>query len=226
MDSADYESYEEMVEAYRADIEEIYAGDEYGNNIVALYHPLNYIGGDDTEDPTWTRIMMGASEGDMSMFSSLNLQLAWLSAGVDADIEWQWNGGHVPSEILGNSFCLYVDQMYGEHVEGAAAITKPEAQAQTENGTATEAGGTDISSWVSLSSDGEVSFTLSDIAAYRTNGASKAMPGFDVIDYGQEDYVFGDEEQDARHWDTYLLEIFETYGDVLEPLFHTAAEDS
>ena len=35
------------------------------------------------------------------------------------------------------------------------------------------------------------------------------MPSFDVIDYGQEDYVFGDEEQDARCWDKYLIEIFE-----------------
>ena len=35
--------------------------------------------------------------------------------------------------------------------------------------------------------------------AYRTKGASKAVPGFDVIDYGQEDYVFGDSDTDARH---------------------------
>ena len=46
------------------------------------------------------------------------------------------------------------------------------------------------------------------------------MPGFDVIDYGQEDYVFGSAEKDARHWNTFLLEIFETNADVLEPLFN------
>lgn len=65
-----------------------------------------------------------------------------------------------------------------------------------------------------------VSFSLTDAGAYRTAGASKAIPGFDVIDYGQEDYVFGSREKDARHWNTYLLDIFEEYRDVLEPLFN------
>ena len=99
--------------------------------------------------------MMGASEGDMSMFSSLNMQIAALNAGIDANIEWQWDGGHVPSEILGESLSLYVDEMYGKYV------------------------------------DGSVTFSLADAVSYRSAGASKAVPGFDVIDYGQEDYVFG-----------------------------------
>ena len=218
-DSRNYASYEDMVAAYEADIEEIYAGDEYGKNIVALYNPLNYIGAENTDDPTWVKIMMGASEGDMSMFSSLNLQLAWLNAGTDAEIQWQWDGGHVPSEILGESFSLYVDQMYGEHMDGAVSVTKQEAVKQTANGTAQSASGKDISSWVSYE-DGLVSFTLADAAAYRTAGASKAVPGFDVIDYGQEDYVFGNAEKDARHWNTFLLEILQKEADTLEPLFN------
>ena len=122
-----------------------------GKNIVALYNPLNYIGAEHTENPTWTKIVMGAAESDMSMFSSLNLQIAWLNTGVDADIEWQWNGGHVPSEVLGNSFALYVDQMYGKYVSGVAEITKLAASAQTKNGTVDEASGTDLSSWVNSS---------------------------------------------------------------------------
>ena len=48
------------------------------------------------------------------------------------------------------------------------------------------------------------------------------MRGFDVIDYGQEDYVFGTPEQDGRHWDRVSLEIFETYTDVLAPLFNSS----
>lgn len=225
MDSANYATYEDMVAAYRADIADIEAGDQYGNNIVSLYDPLGYIGAAETDDPTWTKIIMGASEGDMSLFNSLNLQIAWLNAGVDAEIEWQWDGGHVPSEILGDSFGLYVDQMYGEYVEDSVSVTKQAAEKQTANGDATEASGTDISTWMQLDSDGSVSFALSDIAAYRTDGASKAMPGFDVIDYGQEDYVFGDKEQDARHWNAYLLEIFETHADVLQPLFNADSAD-
>ncbi len=220
LDSSTYSTYEEMVESYASDIAGIEAGDKYGNNIVDLYNPLNYIGADGTDDPTWIRIMMGAAEGDMSMFTSLNLQIAMLNAGVDANIEWQWDGGHVPSEVLSESFSLYVDQMYGEYVNDNK-IETPAAAAQTENGTAESASGTDLSSWVDTSDISNVSFTLADAVAYRTKGASKAIPGFDVIDYGQEDYVFGSSEQDARHWNTYLLDIFETYADVLEPLFNS-----
>ena len=224
VDSNNYETYADMVASYKEDIASVEAGDEYGNNIVSLYNPLNYIGAEGTENPTWTKIIMGASEGDMSMFTSLNLQLAWLNAGVDAELEWQWDGGHVPSEILGESFSLYVDQMYGEHVEGATEIKKPDATPQSENGTAEAATGKDITSWVNSKDITNVSFTLADAAAYRTAGASKAMPGFDVIDYGQEDYVFGNSEQDARHWNKYLLDIFEEYQDVLEPLFNQKSE--
>lgn len=148
-DSSNYSSYEEMLESYESDIASIEDGDKYGNNIVDLYNPINYIGDEDTESPTWTRIVMGASEGDMSLFASMNMQIAWLNSGTDAKLEWQWDGGHVPSEIFGESLALYVDEMYGQYVEGTAEVTKAEAQTQTENGTATEATGTDISSWVS-----------------------------------------------------------------------------
>lgn len=220
-DSANYSTYEEMLEAYESDIAEIEAGDKYGNNIVNLYNPLNYIGDEDTDDATWVRILCGASEGDISMFNSLNLQIAMLSAGIDATIDWQWDGGHVPSEILGDSLSYYVDKMYGEYVDGAVSITKAEAETQTENGDATEATGTDISSWVDYSDISSVSFSLADAVSYRTNGASKTVPGFDVMDYGQEDYVFGDSDSDARHWSEKLLEVLEEHADVLSELFNS-----
>ncbi len=218
-DSANYDSFEDMLKAYQEDIEAIQSGDEYGNNIVDLYDPLNYIGDDDTEGPTWTRILMGASEGDISMMNSLNMQIAWLNAGTDAEIEWQWDGGHVPSETLGDSLSLYVDMMYGKYVDGAVDVEKKEAEKQTENGDAEEATGTDISDWVSYD-DGDVSFSLSDAASYRTAGAAKSIPGFDVIDYGQEDYVFGSSTQDARHWDKYVLKVMEENADTLKELFN------
>ena len=104
------------------------------------------------------------------------------------------------------TLALYVDEMYGKYVEGAAEVTKAEAQLQTQNGTDTEATGTDISSWVSYE-DGEVKFTLADAASYRSKGASKATPGFDVMDYGQETYEFGSLTQDARHFDKYVLKV-------------------
>ena len=49
----------------------------------------------------------------MSLFASMNLQIAWLNSGTDAKLEWQWDGGHVPSEIFGESLALYIDEMYG-----------------------------------------------------------------------------------------------------------------
>ena len=223
-DSSSYASYGDMVAAYESDIAELRAGDRYGNDIVALYNPLNYIGATDVERPAWVRMVMGAAEGDASLFNSLNLQLAWLNAGTDAVVEWQWDGGHVPSEVLGSSFALYVDQMYGEYVEGAAEIAEREAVPQAQNGTATAADGTDISSWVDAEDVSDVHIDIADAAAYRTAGASKAIPGFDVIDYGQEDYVFGSPEKDARHWNAKLLEIFKQYADVLEPLFNASID--
>ena len=219
-DSGNYASFEEMLAAYREDVAEIEAGDAYGNNIVELYDPLNYIGGEGTRDPVWARILMGASEGDISMFNSLNLEIAWLNAGTDAEIEWQWDGGHVPSEILGDSFALYVDTMYGKYADGGAEITRSGVEPQTANGTADEPTGTDLSGWVSYDREKGVSFSLADAAAYRTAKASKAIPGFDVMDYGQEDYVFGSAEKDARHWNKYVLSVFEENADTLSKLFN------
>lgn len=217
-DSANYSSFEEMLSEYQSDIAEIEAGDKYGKNIVELYDPTAYIGIDGTADPTWARILMGASEGDISMLNSLNIRIAWLNAGTDAQIEWQWNGGHVPSEILGDSFALYVDSMYAKYVN-KAAVTNTSTK-QTTNGTADEAAGKDISSWVTYDESTGASFSLADIASYRTSGASKAIPGFDVMDYGQEDYVFGSASKDARHWNKYLLKIFEENESTLSDLFN------
>lgn len=77
----------EMLESYESDIASIEDGDKYGNNIVDLYNPINYIGDEDTESSTWTRIVMGASEGDMSLFASMNMQIAWLNSGTDVRLE-------------------------------------------------------------------------------------------------------------------------------------------
>ncbi|MBQ1491566.1 MAG: hypothetical protein IIZ39_06370, partial [Blautia sp.] len=93
--SKNYASFEEMLSSYEADVAEIQAGDAYGKNLVNLYNPLRYIGAEGTENPTWMRIVCGAVEGDIAMFNSLNIQLAALNAGIDATIEWQWDGGHV-----------------------------------------------------------------------------------------------------------------------------------
>ena len=71
-----------------------------------------------------------------------------------------------------------------------------------------------------IDSEGNVSFSLADGMAYRTKGASKAVPGFDVIDYGQEDYVFGDSDTDARHWSEWVLKALQDNQEKLESLFN------
>ena len=218
--SRNYASFDEMVESYASDIAGIEAGDAYGKNIVDLYNPINYIGAEGTDAPTWTRIIMGAVEGDMPMMASLNMQIKWLSSGTSARIEWQWDGGHVPNEILGESLGLYVDEMYGRFVSGIESV-KPDAEPVTANGDSEAPEGKDLSSWVDYADVNAVSFTLADVLAYRNTGAMKAVPGFDVIDYGQEDYVFGSPDQDARHWNSTLLDILqdEEKAAVLRSLF-------
>ncbi|MBR1561157.1 MAG: hypothetical protein IJ646_13025 [Clostridia bacterium] len=218
-DSKNYATYDDMLAAYEADIAEIEAGDRYGKNIVELYDPLNYIGAEGTEDPVWMVMLCGAAEGDISMLNAMNLEIAANMAGIDATAEWQWDGGHVPSEIFGSSLALRVDEMYGKYVSGTESV-KSDADRQTANGTAESASGTDLTGWVSLDEDGQVSFALEDIAAYRTAAASKATPGFDVIDYGQEDYVFGDSDTDARHWSAWVYKALAENRDALEPLFN------
>ncbi|MDO4865988.1 MAG: hypothetical protein Q4C10_05485 [Clostridia bacterium] len=223
-DSRNYASYDDMLAAYEADIAELEAGDAYGNNPVDLYNPLNYIGAEGTEDPAWMVMLCGAAEGDISMLNSLNLAIAASMGGIDATAEWQWDGGHVPSEIFGASLALRVDEMYGQYAENPALngeeIAKSDADLQTGNGAAESPSGTDLTGWVCVDDDGNLSFSLEALAAYRTAAASKASPGFDVIDYGQEDYVFGDSDTDARHWSTWVLKALEDNRETLEALFN------
>ena len=100
-------------------------------------------------------------------------------------------------------------------------IVKPAAQ-QTADGTAAEPTGTDLSNWVDADDLSSVDFSLADVLAYRNSGATKAVPGFDVIDHSQENYVFGNASEDARHWNVFLNDIFqnEEYASVLRELFN------
>lgn len=66
--------------------------------------------------------------------------------------------------------------MYDEYVNGTTTITKAAVETQTANGTATKPTGIVLTGWVSME-NGEISISLADVAAYRTAGASIAMPG-------------------------------------------------
>ena len=218
-DSANYADFAALLSAYEADVAAVAAGDAYGRNPVDLYNPLNCLGAEGTSGPVWMQMICGAKEGDIAMMNSLNLQIAALNAGIDAAVEWQWDGGHVPSEVLGESLALRVDTMYGRYVSGAETVKAAPAP-QDGNGAAETAAGTDLTGWVTADGEGRVSFTLADAMAYRAGGASKAVPGFDVLDYGQEDYVFGDEAADARHWSPWVLQALRAHAEELAALFN------
>jgi len=105
--------FDAMIASYKADIAEIAKGDKYGKNIADLYNPIRYIGAEGTEDPSWSRIMMGGVEGDIAMLCSMNIAIKWMMAGVkDVILQWQWNAGHVPGDIFSMSFAGYVDRMF------------------------------------------------------------------------------------------------------------------
>ena len=110
--------------------------------------------------------------------------------------------------------------MYGKYADGAVEIARSAAAGQSANGTATEATGTDLTGRVSPDDDGALTMTLSGAAACRTSGAAKAIPGFDVMDYGQEDDVFGSSSADARHWDKTVMKVFQEHSDTLAALFN------
>ncbi|MGN1001901.1 MAG: S-layer homology domain-containing protein [Oscillospiraceae bacterium] len=218
-----YACYADMVESWVSDVEAVYAGDRFGKNQVELYNPLNYIGAETTEDPTWAKIIMGAVEGDISMFCSMNIQIAWLNAGTDAEIEWQWGGGHVPSEIFGDSFALYVDQMYTEYILGSDKQPSKDSTCakQTVNGSAPEATGTDLNALYGFTvEDGKVVMGLAGTVSYRNTGASKSVPGFDQEALGQECYVFGSETVDSRHFNKFIAQVLAEHYDELQPLYN------
>ena len=185
LDSSEtYASFTDLLAAYEKDIVEQKAGDRYGNNLVDLYNPMSFIGLQSTENPTWARLVMGAA-GDMPLLPSFNLQLRWLSVGTDASIEWQWDGGDVPTEVLGATLSYYVDQMFSKHEmdEEEAKVISRNATAQTKNGYAEAPTGKDISSWVNHDDLSKVTFPLASAAAYRTANASSPVPSFDAMDW-------------------------------------------
>ena len=212
-----YSRFEEMLSAYETDLISIQKKDAYDNDIVHLYDPLEYIGKDGIEDPTWVRIVIDASNGDVPLTPSLNLQLAWASDGVDARAEWQWTGD--PYETVGISLPAYIDRMFGYYAKDAKVIMEIEKEAQTTNGNAEKANGENISSWAKIDGKGHVSFSIKDAMSRRTANVTRSIPGFDTPSYGQEAHVFGSETQDARHWDAYLVDTLKQNKSELSKLF-------
>ena len=58
-----------------------------------------------------------------------------------------------------------------------------------------------------------------DGMVYRIACAGKAVPGFNVINCGQEDYVFDDSDTNARHWSPWVFKALNENREKREALF-------
>ena len=224
-DSKKYKTFDEMLISYREDIESIEAGDRFGNRISEFADPMRWAFGEGGEKPAWIRMVTDISTNKVSLFNSLNLEAALLNKGIYVFSDWRWDVGGVPAVDSADSLPWYVDRMFGRLTEGAAEIGRPEIEPVTVNGTAAEADGADISGWVNYDEELGTSFSIDAAAAVRTADVLRPVPGFDMIDYGGENYMFGDAEKDARHWNRSLLSIMEMHEDDLSPLFAGPADE-
>lgn len=220
-DSENYETFDEMLKSYQDDIAAIEGGDEYGKNITDLYDPTIHIAEGTTQDPGWVTMVLGAQEGDISLLNSLNLAIRWENAGTKTDLTWAWDRGHEPADRLEGRLPLLIDRMVGQDSKDAIKIQKPKADVVKKNGTAAKATAANVTSWIQWDKKKKTAhFSLASAQVYRTQHAVKAVPGFDVIDYGQEDELFGSASQNARHWDDHVLDALNDDQETLRTLFN------
>lgn len=106
-----HESFEELYEAYKSDVETTLDGDKFGNNIVHLYNPVNYILDPETDQPAWVHICHGTHDSDCSVFVTMNDGVAWDMMGVDSFFAWSWGDGHVAGDPVGTTMVGYIDAM-------------------------------------------------------------------------------------------------------------------
>ena len=111
----EYETFEDMLAAYRAEVAIIENGDEYyaytENTLAEIYNPLRYILDEQTEQPSWARIVHGTQDKDISLMTSQNDLIAWTMMGVDAELFWGWDNVHVADDPLDTSKTSYIDAM-------------------------------------------------------------------------------------------------------------------
>lgn len=108
---AEADTFAELYEAYRSDIEQVLAGDKFGQNIVYLYNPLNYILDPQTELPAWVHNCHGSADTDSSVLISINDDVALDMMGVDSFFAWSWDDHHVAGNPAGTTMQGYIDSM-------------------------------------------------------------------------------------------------------------------
>ena len=103
--------FAELYELYKTDIESMLQGDKFGNNIVYLYNPLNYILDEETEMPAWMHICHGSADTDSSVLISMNDGIAFDMRGVVGHFGWSWDDPHVAGDPVGTTMEDFIDSM-------------------------------------------------------------------------------------------------------------------
>ena len=110
-EASSYATFDEMYAAYKADIQSMQAGDKFGNNIVRLYNPMNYILDPRTELPAWVHNCHGSADTDSSVLISMNDGIALDMMGVNSFFAWSWDDPHVAGNPVGTTMPGYIDAM-------------------------------------------------------------------------------------------------------------------
>ncbi len=135
-----YETYEDMLAAFEEDVAIIENGDEYysytDTTIVELYNPLRYILDEETEQPTWVRLVHGTQDKDVSLMATQNDAIAWTMQGVTVALYWSWDNVHVATDPLDTSKTSYIDAM--AMLEDGIEIDYP-ITSDLESGTSSDA---------------------------------------------------------------------------------------
>lgn len=142
-------------------------------------------------------------------------QLEWYLNNID-ESEKEWVG-NVTDYAMG-----YLTGAYEGSGEMSGEPQVEEGYASENDEDAVTGSGEDLTDWVSYTVDVngvyDVDFDIADFEVYR--GRGKTNPAFDDLDLGQaENQVFGDFDQDFKHWDVYVLNAMTEYYDELEAAY-------
>lgn len=105
------ESFEALYAAYEADVTSMLAGDKFGQNIVYLYNPANYILDAGTDLPAWVHIVHGTADTDTSVLIAMVDAIEFDMAGVETFVAWSWDDPHVAGDPVGTTMQGFIDGM-------------------------------------------------------------------------------------------------------------------
>lgn len=193
-DSSLYSSYEDLCSAFQNDVNQIESGDSYGNNVVGLYDALDLVVSDTNKSPVWVSVDMDINNGEYSLVNSLILQASWINKGVNMQLNWMCDSANARCVSKVNNLAQEIDSRFAKDSDGAKSLSESQNQ-----------------------------LSLADVSLWRAGIVGEDALWAGDVDYVGTDFLFGNETQDARHWDTWLYGILDEHKKELKPLFKPAA---